>query len=154
MASEHPDAVIGVFVGNYWPPSPSDAFYETVPRNSPAFYAAWQQRAIQLSNEVRATGAQMYWAAPPPIESPLLNHAQEIFDGFKTIPGDHVIDAGSVLAGASGQEVPSKATCGTTEVIRTSDDIHLTNEGARIYGEEIAHLFTSQTGLLASPKPC
>ncbi len=154
MAAEHPNAVIGIFVGNYWPPSPSDAFYETVPRNSPAFYAAWQQRAIRLSNEVRGAGAQMYWVSPPPIQSPLLNHAQQIFDGFKAIPGDQTVDAGPVLAGSSGQEVPSKTTCGTSQVLRTSDDIHLTDEGARIYGEEIAHLFTAQNGLLTSPKPC
>ena len=154
MASQHPNAVIGIFVGNYWPPSPSDAFYETVPQNSPAFYAAWQQRSIELSNEVRAAGAQMYWVSPPPIRSSLLSHAQRIFEGYQTIRGDHTIDAGAVLAGSKGQEVPAKLTCGKTDVVRTSDDIHLTGEGARLYGEEIAHLFTAQTGLLTSPKPC
>jgi hypothetical protein len=154
MAGEHPDAVIAIFVGNYFPPTGKDAFYETVPRNSPAFFAAWQQRAIILSNEVRAGGAQMYWVSPPPIQSPLANHAQQIFQGDQTIAGDRTIDAGAVLAGSNGREVPSKFTCGTTDVVRTADQVHLTAEGARIYGQEIAHLFTSETGFLTSPKPC
>jgi hypothetical protein len=154
MASEHPNAVIAIFVGNYFPPTGHDAFYETVPRNSPAFFAAWQKRAIELSDEVHAGGGQMYWVSPPPIQSPLANHAGQIFDGDESIKGDHTIDAGSILAGLNGQEVPSKATCGTTDVVRTADQVHLTDEGARIYGQEIAHLFTSQTGLLTSPKPC
>jgi hypothetical protein len=154
MASQHPDAVIAIFVGNYFPPTGHDAFYQTVPRNSPAFYAAWQQRSIQLSNQVRAGGAQMYWVSPPPIQSPLANHAQQLFQGYQSIPGDHTIDAGAVLAGSNGQEVPSKATCGTTDVVRTADQIHLTDEGARIYGEQIAHLFTAQTGPFTSPRPC
>jgi hypothetical protein len=154
MASQHPDAVIAIFVGNYFPEIGTNAFYVAVPANSSAFYAAWQQRSIELSNEVRGAGAQMYWVSPPPIQSPLLNHAQRIFQGYQTIAGDHTIDAGAVLAGPNGKEVTSKTTCGTTDVVRTADQIHLTDEGARIYGEEIAHLFTAQTGVLTSPKPC
>jgi lysophospholipase L1-like esterase len=32
--------------------------------------------------------------------------------------------------------------------------VHLTPDGARIYGDEIAHQLAEQLGLLASPKPC
>ncbi len=153
MAGEHPDAVIAIFVGNYFPPTGKDAFYETVPRNSPAFFAAWQQRAIMLSNEVRAGGAQMYWVSPPPIQSPLANHAQQIFQGDQTIAGDRTIDAGasSPVPRARGSEqghLWDDRRCPD----RRSGAPH--GEGARIYGQEIAHLFTSQTGFLTSPKPC
>lgn len=155
LASFHPDAVIAIFVGNYWPPySPSRD--GTVARDgSPEFYAAWQQRAVELSNEVRAAGASMYWVSPPPIQaSPMLDHADRLFQGYSTIPGVQTIAAGDSLAGAEGQEVQTMTTCGKTEVVRTPDRIHLTDDGARIYGQEIAHLFTAQTGLLTSPKPC
>ena len=152
-ASDHPNAIIAIFVGNYWSPV-HNAHGQVVDDNSPEFFTLWQQRAVALSNEVRSAGAAMYWVSPPPIQSPLLNHAQRIYEGYRSIPGDHTLDAGSILAGAAGQEVLTKTTCGKTVVVRTPDGIHLTDDGGRIYGEEIAHLFTAQTGLLTSPKPC
>ncbi len=155
LQKEHPDAVLAIFVGNYFPPPMRDAQGRVVADNSPEFFSLWQQRAVQLSEEVRRAGASLYWVSPPPIEPPVLNHAQRLFDGYRTIPGDHVIDAGSILAGARGQEVLYKLTCGRVQLVRTLvDGVHLTNEGARLYGQEIAHQFTAQTGLLTSPKPC
>jgi hypothetical protein len=155
LAAEHPDAVLAIFVGNYLPPSLRDAQGNLVADNSPEFFSLWQQRAEQLSNLVRGAGASMYWVSPPPIALPPLNFAQQLFDGYRSIPGDHTIDVGSVLAGARGQEVLYKLTCGHVELVRTLiDDVHLTDQGARLYGQEIAHQFTAQTGLLTSPKPC
>ena len=91
-----------------------------------------------------------------PIVAPILRHAQRLFDGYRLqIPGDKTIDAGQVLAGPHGSEVLSKATCGRKQLVRTFDEgIHLTDEGARLYGEQIAHVLSGQTGLLASPAPC
>jgi hypothetical protein len=155
LAAQHPDVVIAIFVGNYLPPPLHDAKGNVVVDNSPEFFSLWQQRAEKLSNEVRSAGASMYWVSPPPIESPLLNHAQRLFDGYRSIPGDHTLDVGSVLAGAHGQEVLYKLTCGKVQLIRNLiDGVHLTDQGGRLYGEEIAHQFTAQTGLLTSPKPC
>lgn len=154
MASYHPDAVIAVFVGNYWPPGPRDDHNRVIPNGSPEFFARWQQRAVQLSDEVRSAGAAMYWVSPPPIVSTILSHAQRLYDGYRTIPGDGTIDAGRILSGPGGRETLTKRTCGKTVVVRTPDLVHLTDDGARIYGEEIAHLFTAQTGVLTSPRPC
>lgn len=153
MASYHPNAVIAIFVGNYFSPI-RNASGRVVRDNSPEFFTLWQQRAIEVSNEVRGAGATMYWVSPPPIQSPLLNHAQRLYEGYGSITGDHTLDAGRILASDDGQEVLTKTSCGKTVVVRTPDGIHLTADGARIYGEEIAHLFTAQTGLLTSPKPC
>jgi hypothetical protein len=72
-----------------------------------------------------------------------------------SIPGSKTLNAGPVLAGPGGKEALALNTCSKSEVVRTlPDGIHLTDEGARIYGEEIAHLLTDDTGLLVSPKPC
>jgi hypothetical protein len=154
MATDRPNAVFGIFVGNYWPAASLGAYSRVVRDDSPQFYALWQERAVQLSNEVRSAGATMYWVSPPPIKTPPLAHAQRLYDGYRSIPGDQTIDAGTILAGADGQEVSDKTTCGKTVAVRTPDGVHLTDDGARIYGQEIAHLFTAQTGLLTSPKPC
>jgi hypothetical protein len=150
---QHPNAVVAIFVGNYWTPIRS-ANGRPVADDSPAFFAAWQQRAQLLSNEVRAAGAQMYWVSPPPIALPPLSHAQRLFDGYRSIPGDNVLDSGSVLAGPNGGAVMTKKTCGSAQIIRSVDGVHLSNDGARLYGQQIAHDFTAQLGLLTTPRPC
>lgn len=152
---QHPDIVVAIFVGNYIGRSAKNAQGQPIKDNSPDFFAAWQARAEQISAEVHAAGAQMYWISPPPIALPPLNHAQQLFDGYRTIPGDHVLLSGSVLAGPNGQEVMTKSTCGRQQVVRSPvDATHLTDVGARIYGEQIAHDLTAQLGILTAPKPC
>ena len=155
LRGDHPDAVVAIFVGNYLGPPLRNPDGSPIANGSPEFYMLWQQQAVRLSKEVQEAGATMYWVSPPPISAPILDHAGRLFLGYTSIPGVRVLDAGPVLAARGGKEAPSIRTCGTQEVVRTlPDGIHLTDQGARIYGEEIAHLLTSQTGLLASPKPC
>lgn len=154
VATTHADVVVAIFVGNYPPPPITQANGSIIADDSPEFFALWQQRAAQLSAVVRAGGARMYWVSPPPIGVPVLAHAQRLYDGYRTIKADHFLDAGRVLGHPSGQFVMTKETCGRPRVVRTNDGVHLTPDGARIYGEEIAHELTSQLGVLASPKPC
>ncbi len=155
LQKDRPDAVLAIFVGNYFPPPVRDARGTVVVDNSPEFFSLWQQRAVQLSDEIRRSGASLYWVSPPPIEPAVLHHAQRLFDGYRAIPGDQVIDAGNILAGPGGHEVLYKLTCGRIQLVRTPiDGVHLTDQGARLYGQEIAHQFTAQTGLLTTPKPC
>jgi hypothetical protein len=154
LKTEHPDVVVAIFVGNYLPPTFHDASGAIVEDDTPAFYKAWQQRAELLSAEVHAAHARMYWVSPPPITYPLLRHAGRLFDGYRTIPGDHFLTSGRVLAGPNGREVMSKLTCGRTRVIRAGDRIHLTDDGARIYGQQIAHDLTANLGIFTTPEPC
>ena len=58
LRSEHPDVVVAIFVGNYLPPTFRDLSGAIVHDNSPAFYQAWQQRAVELSAEVRAAPSE------------------------------------------------------------------------------------------------
>ena len=58
---EHPDVVVAIFVGNYPGPPVQTAAGQPVAADSPAFFDAWEQRAEQLSAEVRAAGAPMFW---------------------------------------------------------------------------------------------
>jgi hypothetical protein len=153
LAAEHPDVVVAVFVGNYLQPA-VDASGKPIAADSPEFFAAWQQRAEELSKIVRASGAKLYWVSPPPITRPPLNHAQRLFDGYATIPGDHTLDAGASLAGDNGDEVADTITCGQRRAVRTFDGIHLTPDGARIYGQSIAHELSADLGVLTSPRPC
>jgi hypothetical protein len=153
LAAEHPDAVLAIFVGNYGTPI-RDAAGKPILRDTPEFRAAWQARAEQLSKVVRDSGAQMYWVSPPPFTFPPFVGAPRLYAGYRTIDGDHFIDAGPSLAGPNGKEVGSKQTCGQLRVVRTSDVAHLTDDGARIYGQTIARDFGRQIGLRTSPRPC
>ncbi|MBV8462165.1 MAG: hypothetical protein JO368_02650 [Acidimicrobiales bacterium] len=151
----HPDVVVAIFVGNYFGPPVRDSDGHLIGDNTPAFFDAWQSQAERLSAEVLGAGAQMFWVSPPPLFRPPLNHADRLFDGYRSISGDHTLPSGSVLAGSKGQWVLSKPTCGHVEIIRNPmDDTHLTDAGARLYGEQIAHDLTEQLGILTTPKPC
>jgi hypothetical protein len=153
LATEHPDVVLVIFVGNYLSQA-TDATGKRIVIDTPEFFTAWQQRAEALSKVVRASGAKLYWVSPPPIALPPLSHAQRLFDGYKTIPGDHTLDAGASLAGDNGKEVTATITCGSRRTIRTMDGTHLTADGARIYGQTIAHQLSADLGVLTSPRPC
>ncbi len=154
LHAEHPDAVVAIFVGNYLFGPAHDASGAVIEDDTPAFFRAWQARAVQLSAEVRAAHARMYWVSPPPIDVAPLRHAQRLFDGYRTIPGDHTLPSGQVLTGAHGSEVMTKDTCGHVRVVRTSDRVHLTFDGARVYGQQIAHDLTADLGVLTAPRPC
>jgi hypothetical protein len=154
MQTEKPDVVVAIFVGNYFPPPFRDENGAVIEANTPAFYGAWQERAELLSAEVHAEKAQMYWVRPPPITDPGLAHGQRMFDGYRTIRGDHSVQSGRVLAGPHDREIMTKQTCGRRRVIRTNDRIHLTDDGARIYGQQIAHDLTIDWGILTTPRPC
>jgi hypothetical protein len=153
MAAEHPDVVVAVFVGNYLQQA-VDAAGKPIVADTPEFFAAWQQRAEELSKIVRDSGAQLYWVSPPPIALPPLNHASRLFEGYKRIEGDHTLDAGASLSGPDGKEVTDTITCGARRTVRTFDGTHLTPDGARIYGQSIAHELSADLGVLTSPKPC
>ncbi len=154
LQAEHPDAVIAIFVGNYLPAPVTDARGRVIADNSPEFFRVWQDRARALSAVVHAAHARMYWVSPPPLNDPLLGHAQRLFDGYRKIPGDHVLMSGKVLAGPDDTLVMKKDTCGHVRVIRTPERVHLTFDGARIYGQQIAHDFTAGIGIFTTPRPC
>lgn len=153
LRTERPDVVVAIFVGNYAPPPLHDASGAVIGADSPAFYRLWQRRAQQLSAVVRASGARMYWVSPPPIKVPRIDRSQRLYDGYRTL-GDHVLSSGQVLAGPHGSEVPAKLTCGRRRAIRAVDAVHLTDDGGRIYGQQIAHDLSADVGILTAPKPC
>jgi hypothetical protein len=154
MQHEHPDIVVAIFVGNYPPPLLRDAQGQKILADTPAFYAAWQARAAALSNMVKSFHASMYWVSPPPIALGPLSSAARLYDGYRTIPGDHFLDSGKVLAGRNGEEVSVMQTCHRRQVVRSPDTVHLTDDGARIYGEQIAHDLSARLGVLTTPRPC
>jgi hypothetical protein len=154
LRAEHPDVVMAIFVGNYLPAPVLDPDGEVIEDNSPAFFRAWQRRAEVLSKAVNDAGAEMYWVSPPPLADPLLGHAQQLFDGYRTIEGDDVLMSGRVLAGPDGRLIMRKTTCGRERVIRTPERVHMTFDGARIYGQQIAHDFTAGLGIIPTPRPC
>jgi len=154
LATEHPDAVIAIFVGNYLPEPIRDASGRVIVDNSPEFFHAWQYRARLLSAAVHAARARMYWVSPPPMDYALLNHAARLFAGYRKIPGDHFLMSGRVLDGPNGKFAGTKRTCGRERVIRTPEHVHMTYDGARIYGQQIAHDFTARLGILTTPQPC
>ncbi len=61
---------------------------------------------------------------------------------------------GRVLTGPHNSVLMEKNTCGRRRIIRSTDRIHLTADGARIYGQQIAHDLTANLGILTAPRPC
>jgi hypothetical protein len=60
-----------------------------------------------------------------------------------------------VLAGPGNRLIGTKKSCGQPRRLRSVfDGVHLSDDGARIYGQQIAHDLSAQLGLLTSPKPC
>jgi hypothetical protein len=154
VEAEKPDIVVAIFVGNYIGTPVRDAAGNVVQRDTPEFFSRWQQRAEMLSQVVRDGGAELYWVSPPPIGVAPLAAASRLFEGYEKIPDDHVLHSGEALAGPEGQEVGAKESCGEVRFIRTGDAVHLTDDGARIYGQQIAHDLTADIGVLTTPKPC
>jgi len=154
LATEHPDVVVAIFVGNYLFGAARDASNTIIEDDSPQFFRTWQDRAQALSDVVRAAHARMYWVSPPPIDVEPLRHASVLFEGYRTIPGDHFLQSGHVLDGPGGTEVMQKETCGHRRTIRTADRIHLTADGGRIYGQQIAHDLSADLGIITAPRPC
>lgn len=154
VAREHPDVVLVIFVGNYLGPPAHDAQGREIVKDSPEYLSAWQARAEAFSRAVHRGGARLYWVSPPPMAFPPFLTARKLYEGYARIPGDHTIDAGPSLGDANGGAVGQKQTCGRQMVIRAEDTAHLTDDGARIYGQTIAHDLTAQLGLLTTPKPC
>jgi hypothetical protein len=154
LRAEKPDVVVAIFVGNYFPPPVRDANGAVIEAGSAAFYKAWRDHALLLSTEVHDAHARMYWVSPPPITEPALSHAARLFAGYRTLPGDHFLSSGRVLTGPHDSVLMEKNTCGRRRVIRSTDRIHLTGDGARIYGQQIAHDLTADLGILTAPRPC
>jgi hypothetical protein len=154
LSTEKPDVVIAIFVGNYLGSPARDANGNTIDAGTEAFYRAWQDQAKLLSAEVHAAKARMYWVSPPPITATPLNHAGRLYAGYRTISDDDFLSSGRVLTGPHDSEVMTKETCGKRRVIRTDDRIHLTDDGARVYGQQIAHDLTADLGILTTPRPC
>lgn len=156
MAAEHPDVVVAVFAGNYGlgPPArtPTGA---AIGADTPEFFSAWQAQAEAFSAVVRSGGAEFYWVSPPPIAvPPFAGRADRLFEGYRTIDEDKVLTSGSVLGDNNRGFVAVKTTCGGEKEVRTVDGVHLTDDGARIYGQQIAHDLTGTLGLLTAPRPC
>jgi hypothetical protein len=155
MRVRRPDVVVAIFVGNYLAPPVRDARGREIGMDTPEFFAAWQRRAEALSAIVRRYGARMYWVSPPPIELPPLAHAARLFEGYRTIRGDHVLESGRALASRTGELVSERETCGRRRLVRSPlDGVHLAPDGARIYGQQIAHDLTARLGIVVAPKPC
>ena len=154
LAAEKPDVVVAIFVGNYLFGAARDASNAIIKDDTPQFFRAWQDRARALSAEVHAAHARLYWVSPPPITAKPLAHAGVLYEGYRTIPDDRFLSSGRVLEGPRGTELMKKETCGSRRVVRTPDRIHLTADGARIYGQQIAHDLSGDLGVIAAPRPC
>ncbi len=154
LAAEKPDVVVAIFVGNYLFGSARDASNAIIKDDTPQFFRAWQDRARTLSAEVHAAHARIYWVSPPPITDHPLSHAAVLYAGYRTIPGDHFLSSARVLEGPGGTELIKTETCGSRRLIRTPDRVHLTADGARIYGQQIAHDLSADLGIITAPRPC
>lgn len=154
VEQEKPDIVLAIFVGNYIGDPVRNPDGSVVERDTPEWFRLWQERAKMLSQVVRDGGAELYWVSPPPIGVAPLATAQRLFESYEKIDGDHVLHSGDALAGPGGKEVFAKKSCGSVRFVRTGDAVHLTEDGARIYGQQIAHDLTADIGILTTPKPC
>ena len=103
---------VAIFVGNYFAPPMRDENGAVIAAGTRRSSVRGRSGAQLLSKEVHAGGAQMYWVQPPPISDRELAHAQQLFDGYRKILGDHSVSSGRVLAGPDDRFVMTKQTCG------------------------------------------
>jgi hypothetical protein len=149
----HPDVVVAEFVGDYLRPV-AGPDGQLIQYGSPAFFAAWQDRASSLSTELRRAGASVYWVEPPPQVSPVATAgALRLFAGYRRL-GDHTLDAGRSLAGPHGDYLPVGQSCAAGQTLRTPDGLHLAPAGARVFGLMVARELTRALGLPIVPNPC
>jgi hypothetical protein len=152
LGSVHPNVVVALFSGNDPFPPIKDSAGKAILVDTPAFFAAWQDRAAKLSQTARTTGAALFWVEPPPMVAG--RRPARTYTGYLTL-GDRTLPSGPVLGGTEGQWVLSKPVCGTGDApLRTTDSVHLTPQGALIFGTQIAHDLTVALGLPPVPAPC
>jgi hypothetical protein len=151
LASVDPDAVAALYVGNYIGPPASDGDGRPIAADTPEFFAAWQERARELSEAADGAGAELFWVQPPPVrDSP---RAARLFEGYTTL-GDGTLPSGAVLGGAGGAYVADKPECAGGEPLRNDDGLHLTPAGADVFGRTVAHDLAAALGLPPVPVPC
>ena len=152
LASVHPDVVVALFSGNYPPPPVNDASGQPIAYDTPAFYAAWQDRAREISATVRAAGPKLFWLQPPPmVVSPI---PPKLYAGYLQL-GDATLASGRALADSAGRWVATRPECGTDgQPLRADDSVHMTDAGARVYGLVIAHDLAAALGRPTITAPC
>jgi hypothetical protein len=155
LASEDPGVVVAIFVGNYPEPPVLGPDGRPLRPDSPRFYSAWQDRARQLVQLANDAGARFFWVSPPPFGDQVpFDRAERLFADYRSIEDSSVLEAGSILAGPEGEKVETRQSCGSEPQIRAFDGVHLTPDGARIYGQMIAHELSAELGVLTAPRPC
>jgi lysophospholipase L1-like esterase len=151
LASVEPDAVAALYVGNYIGPPASDGDGRPIAPDTPEFFAAWQERARELSEAAAGAGAELFWVQPPPVRDS--SRAARLFEGYTAL-GDGTLPSGAVLGGASGAYVDDKPECAGGEPLRDDDGLHLTPAGADVFGRTVAHDLAAALGLPPVPAPC
>jgi hypothetical protein len=147
LQKEHPNAVVAIFVGNYANPPLANADGTLVVDDGPEFFSLSQQRAEELSQEARESGATMYLDEPTPDRRPDSQTRTETLRRLSSYSWGQSDRRRSVLAGPHGSEVLFETTCGRQLVRSLIDGIHLTDEGARLYGQKIPHVVGADRSL-------
>jgi hypothetical protein len=150
LAAVHPDVVVALFSGNY-PPPPIVRNGQPVAVDTPAFYAGWQDRARELSAQVKLAGAKLFWVEPPPMV--VLGRSAITFAGYTKL-GDPVLHSGTVLGDAQGRWTLTKPSCAGDQPVRANDSVHLTDAGSKVFGQQLAHDLAAALGWRPIPAPC
>jgi lysophospholipase L1-like esterase len=128
VAGFDPDVVVLEFIGNYR--SFGDPGLPGVDINTPAFYAAWQAEARELTVAARARGADVYWVLGPSvgITAQWRDRVHVLAGGYRRL-GEELCGIGYVDAFALLGDPWSPSPR------RNPDGVHLTGAG----GAALAH---------------
>lgn len=151
VADFDPDIVALYSNHNYWQPYPRDAAGAAIQLGTAAFDEMVREQLGAFMERMSASGAVVYLIKPMPAAPGTTAADNVIWASYlraRDTLGFGIINAGDVLATASGEHVQSLADChGIASDVRPSNDLHLTYYGAGLMGTVTARALAGITNV-------
>ncbi len=170
-AEYHPDLVVALWTGNYFPNTPGHSFWNRdggefpvddhgVPlvAGSDEWFDRWTAAVATIADAFVSTGTDtVLFPSPPPGIPTIPTRSGPIFERLQALAASSpqhlgTIDAGRAVALPDGSWTPAFHHCdGSVVDVRADDGMHLGELGAQRYGWAIAHDVGQLLGLAPIP---
>jgi len=145
LAQEHPNVVVGEYLGAYRPSPNTTDVTENVAGGSPQWWAQWRVAAKDATRTFLRAHARVFW-----VLLPISRYAAQVgagtpmdalYESLKTqFPQLHYVNAISLLSGPNGQYLNTViGPGGTPTPLHMLDGLHFMPVGAQILGRAIAN---------------
>jgi hypothetical protein len=154
LAEQDPDAVVLLYTGVYFPPLPKTFDGRDVLLGTPEFWAAWGDAAENVTRELSATGALVYWVLLPHNHITWAEHDTRLNDTYLSIrdevPNVQFVDWRNTVVSAPDGGPLDMAPIGPDGAIgpvRGPDGAHFSADASRVLGEVLANTVLADYGL-------